>query len=64
MASSSTDPVTDGGVTIDDMRIKTDRFGTPDGVYDIRGSAEILNGSAVIGLPITLVRTMLADWQR
>lgn len=43
----------EGGITIDDMRIETDAFGTPRGVYDIRGSAKIQRGSALIGLPIT-----------
>lgn len=43
----------EGGVSIDDMRIVTNGLGTPEGVYDIRGSANIDQGSALIGLPIT-----------
>jgi hypothetical protein len=43
----------DGGVSIDDMRIVTNGLGTPEGMYDIRGSAKIDQGSALIGLPIT-----------
>lgn len=42
-----------GGIAIEEMKIRTERFGTPDGIYDIRGSADINQGSAVIGLPIT-----------
>ena len=43
----------EGGITIDDMRVETEAFGTPRGVYDIRGSANIQSGSALIGLPIS-----------
>ncbi len=43
----------EGGVAIDGMRILVESWGTPDGVYDIRGSAQISRGNALIGLPIT-----------
>lgn len=42
-----------GGVSVDGMRISTHALGTDTGMYDIRGRAQINQGSAVIGLPIT-----------
>ncbi|MAO24895.1 MAG: hypothetical protein CMJ35_14995 [Phycisphaerae bacterium] len=43
----------EGGVVIDGMRVVTEGLGTSSGLYELRGSARIEQGSAVLGLPIT-----------
>ena len=50
---------TEGGVAINDMRIVTDGWGKPGGYYDIRGEAQINQGSALIGLPLTGIQGTL-----
>lgn len=43
----------EGGVRVEDMKITTRALGSESGMYDIRGRAQINQGSALIGLPIT-----------
>lgn len=43
----------EGGVRIEGMHITTQALGTPEGFYDLRGTANIEQGNALIGLPIS-----------